>query len=438
MRPTAPWIGGDPPKDPPEPRSASTPCYGSPRMSSRVVQATLRIVTPLFLGGAEPTKTCELRAASVKGALLFWWRALRPGVPLADLRRMEEELFGSSRTGQAKWLFDARGEALLPGRGKLELDQGRGYLAGQGLARLTKDPQNQLGRPQRRFSGAAPQPKPLESTRPYLRPGGRILLRAFRRDGSTGAAAEAAAIRDALVALATFGGLGSRSRRGFGSLHLQQLAWTGEEGHEEVVEPTGPEGWQTRVADLLGGLSPATLPAFTCFSDQARVLVLEAPDTSAEDLHEELGRRFKDFRSHQRSGGVGEADHDDLVAWLKNGALAAPPRRAVFGLPHNYYFSSTGTKIGVNPAGKSNRRASPLFIHVDEIGDPGSRRAVAVVTFLPAAFLPANERIEVKEVRGRSTRLDPRAAPGLWQPVHDWLDELKGSPPRGATVWEKP
>lgn len=154
-------------------------------MSVRVVSAAFRVVTPLFLGGAEPTKHCELRPASIKGALVFWWRVLRPDLPLAKLRGEEEALFGSSEGGQSRWLLDARSEALGLGR-KLELDDGRGYLAGQGLAGLRKD--TQQARPQRRFAGAsAAQPKPFESTRPYFRPGGRIFVRAFRRERSPGA-----------------------------------------------------------------------------------------------------------------------------------------------------------------------------------------------------------------------------------------------------------
>ncbi len=410
-------------------------------MSARVVTATFRVVTPLFLGGAEPSKDCELRTASIKGALVFWWRALQGvGLDRRALTRAERTLFGSSEGGQSRWLLDARGEALTRGQGKLDLDAGRGYLAGQGLAQPSKNPlQPHHGRPQRPFAGgggAAHQPKPFESRRPYLRSGGRIVLRAFRRlPSSDGADAEA--IRDAMLALATFGGLGSRSRRGFGSLHLEQLTCAGgDRGREELKAPTSLEDVSRRISGLLDGISYAALPEFTHFSDGTRIVVLEAPGTSAEDLHEELGRSFKEFRSHDLSGGVGEADHDDVARWLRDETLDAPPRRAAFGLPHNYYFSSSGTSVWVNAARK-NRRASPLFVHLDEVGDDDQRRAVAVITFLPAAFLPPGEQIQLKE-RGRSKCLSPRAVPELWQPVHDWLDELKSRPPRDAAVWEKP
>lgn len=40
------------------------------------LEATYRIVTPMFIGGADQTPADGIRAPSVKGALRFWWRAL--------------------------------------------------------------------------------------------------------------------------------------------------------------------------------------------------------------------------------------------------------------------------------------------------------------------------------------------------------------------------
>lgn len=54
----------------------------------------VEIVTPLFLGGADPKKA-ELRAPSIKGALRFWWRALYGSDDLEDMKRREAEIFGS-------------------------------------------------------------------------------------------------------------------------------------------------------------------------------------------------------------------------------------------------------------------------------------------------------------------------------------------------------
>lgn len=64
------------------------------------IKATLETVTPLFLGGADPRGAPELRAASVRGALRFWLRALLGGIigddKLNDLRKAESAVFGST------------------------------------------------------------------------------------------------------------------------------------------------------------------------------------------------------------------------------------------------------------------------------------------------------------------------------------------------------
>src|ERR1017187_5301400 len=72
--------------------------------------ATYRVVTPMFLGGADPLREAELRVPSFKGALRFWWRALawlRGIRDVAELRKQEAELFGNSETnvGQSKVLL---------------------------------------------------------------------------------------------------------------------------------------------------------------------------------------------------------------------------------------------------------------------------------------------------------------------------------------------
>jgi len=47
--------------------------------------AKFRIVTPLFMSGSERSQA-ELREASIKGVLRFWWRALA----LGRLKSVEE------------------------------------------------------------------------------------------------------------------------------------------------------------------------------------------------------------------------------------------------------------------------------------------------------------------------------------------------------------
>lgn len=53
------------------------------------------VVTPLFLGGADPKKA-ELRAAPIKGALRFWWRALHGSDNIEAMKNNEDKIFGST------------------------------------------------------------------------------------------------------------------------------------------------------------------------------------------------------------------------------------------------------------------------------------------------------------------------------------------------------
>lgn len=53
------------------------------------------VVTPLFLGGADPQKA-ELRAPPIKAAMRFWWRALYGEDNINQMLKKESEIFGST------------------------------------------------------------------------------------------------------------------------------------------------------------------------------------------------------------------------------------------------------------------------------------------------------------------------------------------------------
>ena len=52
-------------------------------------------ITPMFLAGADGV-TPELRAPSIKGALRFWWRAMNGHLNLTELKKVEGEIFGDT------------------------------------------------------------------------------------------------------------------------------------------------------------------------------------------------------------------------------------------------------------------------------------------------------------------------------------------------------
>ena len=52
-------------------------------------------ITPIFMYGADG-KTPELRPASIKGVMRFWWRAINGDSDIGKLKEDESEIFGST------------------------------------------------------------------------------------------------------------------------------------------------------------------------------------------------------------------------------------------------------------------------------------------------------------------------------------------------------
>ena len=65
--------------------------------------ATLELVTPAFLAGAkQEADDCDLRPATLRGQLRWWWRTMHAGfVDVATLRRMEAAVWGDTKVGGA-------------------------------------------------------------------------------------------------------------------------------------------------------------------------------------------------------------------------------------------------------------------------------------------------------------------------------------------------
>jgi CRISPR-associated protein Cmr1 len=67
------------------------------------ITVKLETVTPLFLGGAEPRGEPELRPPAFRGAMRYWFRATLGGVigdkDLENLHKLETKVFGSTDAG---------------------------------------------------------------------------------------------------------------------------------------------------------------------------------------------------------------------------------------------------------------------------------------------------------------------------------------------------
>ena len=251
----------------------------------------------------------------------------------------------------------------------------------------------------------------------------------------------------ATKAFGLLGGLGGRSRRGFGSLSLTHLA---SDRHGDIWSPPADKDkYAAALHEILpniGGRS-ASLPAFTAIGPQSRIDVVQK-GANACALLDRLGWTMQRYRSWGRNGVVGgrpretpprfKPDHDWYVAWRSAGPRnlpqLAPPVRAVFGLPQPY--TPTLRVTGPDDHGiEIDRRASPLFVHVHRLG----RDYAVVLALLPAQFLPRND---VRIVYAGETA-HPQSFNPNFDVILDFLDGAHrggnddGEPyfPESQTVW---
>lgn len=343
------------------------------------LEAIYKITTPLFLGGFNPKEAAEIRPPSLKGLLRFWFRtvALSQLGSLDSVWATERELFGSTKR-QSSFMLTVT---------DVEVQQAKDPLKGYGLSYLGYGVIDAKGNP----------------LRPYLRGGGRFKVRI--RAGKRLDKEQLALIIQSIKALGLFGGAGARSRKGFGSLSLESLLCDGKGLWKKPVNIDElKQSLREFLEGIIKGELPFEQPPYTAFGRDAKVLVLKTGRDPVALLNE-IGAELLRYRSYGMSSGGAHLlpsreraeqnfadDHDIVRDYLDGKKISRHPRRVVFGLPHNYFFKSTGKKAMVR-AEHHGRRASPLFIHIHELGR-GEHAAVAAL--LPASFLPQGERIVIK------------------------------------------
>ncbi len=153
----------------------------------------IEVVTPMFVSGAETSKA-ELREPTLKGLLRFWWRATHEFEGVESMKKKEGDLFGNTEKKSKVFIHitplnvekdnhELRGESFsIPGHSY------QGYI----LKYLTVGCDN----------------------RPYITPGSTYEIKIrfpllYENE-----------IKQALFAFSMFGGIGSKSRNGFGSFKI--------------------------------------------------------------------------------------------------------------------------------------------------------------------------------------------------------------------------
>jgi len=385
------------------------------------LNAEFLVVTPLFMGQDSLKGVIQaaevIRPPSVKGALRLWWRAMEwkhclnenLGQVEAALRAMHEKecalwgvaTSGLDQGGQGRFLLTVKEVESNWEYNQPSLSQQ--YLLGQGLWDAPR--QGQPGHLLRRSCKTS-----------------RFRVEIVFRPRTTPKDIESVA--RSLLVWGLLGGLGSRSRKGFGSVAIQSLDCPN--GQSSVFQV--PQSMYALSTTLTALLAPLThgLPPFTAFSDATRIDG-SLSGTSAMSLLDKAGDEMQFYRSNGRGGLVRgqeaeptfRSDHEVVQNVAFGNHVTTAPRRVVFGLPHNYFFSSTDSKVDIPGQGATwERRASPLFIHIHQF--PTGKCAL-IQSLLPAEFLPDGVQVRMKPDRARIQNVNPGVD---WSVITDYLDRF--------------
>ncbi len=323
-------------------------------MADDVTGLTIELLSPCFLGGAHQQP--EFRLGSLRGVWRYWYRALYgDGSETGANRAVEDEteLFGGVfgddvRIGRARLVPRVPTGGLKRGAAAWSRTRVPGGQKGPGRDYLlfTMDMNQRNQRNQRRF----------------LAPGQAVRLDCRVRGPVASTIVERA--QRSLAAALAFGGLGARSRRMAGAVHLTANA-------PHPIFPAQPASDSAalarRLKDLIAPALVRTLqPAryHVVARDQFVAGVLRKAYGRWEDALDEVGSALRDFRWRR------QPDYE-IAKNLAQGRPVEPGKtigRAAFGLPLSFRFSSLrGAPPVMIQLPGSDRRGSPLFLTLERL-----------------------------------------------------------------------
>ena len=355
-----------------------------------IIKAEFVVTTPMFLGAAsagankQPECADGIRGASVKGALRATYRALNwsrirnsatdDTQALHQLHAEEAAIFGSAvkdkKGGQAQFLLRVQNMEAAQQKQQAITDSALHYLLGMGLYEAKN-------------KSIARDHIPAETTFKLelaLKPS---LSKAQKQQ-----------LQETLLFWGLTGGLGSRARKGFGSVSITSLERLGK----KIDLPTTVQEYKAKLQSLVGTDLVDGLAPLTAFSNQTRMQI-SGIDKDVFRLLKSHGRQMALYRGYGRNGRVlGEAaeqnfrgDHNWAYALNQRQAdTNYLPARAVFGLPHSYFLSGASFNLSVEAA--TGRRASPLFAHLHRLPDG---QHLLLHTLYRGQFLPDQVAVNV-------------------------------------------
>lgn len=378
-------------------------------------------VTPAFVGGSEP-EHARLSATGIRGQLRWWLRAIAGGRTsgnLAETRRLEEQAFGS--TDRRSALRIVLTDVPSPTRNTIHSPP----LSAEDIvaAANTPQPQRLAAADRVRLTRGNPQGTPTntlaylgygamnyhgEATREYFPAASpwAMLIQSRELDSSM-----QELVNDALWAWVHLGSIGTRSRRGFGSIRCTEI--TPADSNLQLLD-TGVDKFRESARGFLArnAAQTASTAAWSYFTPSSSILISTEAFPTWQKAMSKVGAWMIAFR---RRYGIGSDERTQLrgrdYTWLKAAGIPAGiPDRAGFGLPLPF----DKPEEMIVSWGRDGRRASPLLIRISSFGG----QFHPVLTHLPAALTPGGEQLHF---RSRASGVTPQQR----SIVHDFLAQLE-------------
>lgn len=326
-----------------------------------------KLLTPLFGGGVIPKESdpvTVVRATEIRGHLRFWWRATqggRFGGDLQEMRREEARLWGSAASGKdnkggpskvsivlKKWEKDIN--QILP------FDESGKEVKGTGIPGYAAFPL-QLTKEEIQ-KGISPK---------YVQRGVTFTVEISYpiSDGQ--------AVKASLWAWETFGGIGGRTRRGFGAIQRTDVTYPKVSEMQGYIE-------RSLAAHVVEGIWPKDVPHLQ--RDLSKIRFTKAFQEALQTWSH-LTRRLRSFRQYRLDKDTGAFKEHGKPVWPEPNAIREVTRdrranfaegpfpRAAFGLPVIFHFAlpkhdktpDETLKGAKNEQGKHYERlASPLIL----------------------------------------------------------------------------
>lgn len=346
-----------------KPADAQAPAL--PTESRAVFKTTLELVTPAFLAGAnQQAEDCDLRSATLRGLLRWWWRTMHAGfLDVKTLRALEAAIWGDTQSGGAVRIvveraapnapqpYDKRSKASVSDQQKVPefgIPNADARKTTQGLWYASYG-MDEGGRDNRRQRHVMEPPASWQV---------RLIARRSRFESSGPEFAAPQVLEQAQAALwllCHFGGVGSKAGKGFGSLSTTELAeWSLDKVKQHAAD--------LRRAMGLNNAFPESAAASASLEQMLGPVEATFAWPSIWSVMDQIGFAYQSFAKKYKHR-------------LEKKALGLPRR---VGKPIQGSFNPTP------PVTSNSRHTSPVHIHVEPIDNGFLVRAIA----FPAAHLP--------------------------------------------------